>query len=172
LAIGQLALAFAHQMTGQRNEMIAAVERAIELNPSFALAHAMLGLYLGETGRPDDALTHLERAMRLSPRDPMTWLFTYSVAASHLGARRYDDAVAWAQRSLRQRPDYVFAWGILAASQAQLGHAEEARTAFEEMLRQQPELSVAALGQFLSHADADWFERFIDGLRKAGLPEE
>ena len=171
IAIGQLLLAFAHQMTGRRNEMIAAAERAIELNPSFTLAHAMLGIYLGETGGPDEALRHLERAMRLSPRDPVTWLFTYGVAVSHFGARRYDDAVAWAQRSLQQKPDYVFAWGILAASQAQLGRTAEARTAFEEMLRQQPELSVAALGQFFSFADPDWFERFIDGLRKAGLKD-
>ena len=152
--------------------MIAAVERAIELRPSFALAHAMLGLYLGQTGRPDEALTHLEKAMRLSPRDPMTWLFNYSVAASHFGAGRYDDAVAAAQRSLQQKPDYVFAWGLLAASQAQLGRTDEARTAFEEMLRQQPEIDTAALGRFFSHADADWFQRFIDGLRQAGLPEE
>lgn len=31
---------------------------------------------------------------------------------------------------------------------------------------------MAALGRFFSHADADWFESFIDGLRQAGLPEE
>jgi TolB-like protein/Tfp pilus assembly protein PilF len=172
VSMGQLALALAHQIAGRRSEMIAAVQRAIELNPSFTLAHAMLGLYLGQTGRPDEALPHLEKAMRLSPRDPTTWLFSYGVATSHFAARRYDDAVAWAQRSLQQKPDYLFAWGILAASQAQLGRTAEARTAFQEMLRQQPELSVAALRQFFSFADADWFERFIDGLRKAGLPEE
>jgi adenylate cyclase len=168
LSQGQLIMAFAHQLVGERDDMIGAVERAIEVNPSNALGHAVLGLYLSQTGRPEETFPHIERAMRLSPRDPAFWLFFYSEATAHFGLRQYERTAERMQRSLRHRPDYFLSWGILAASQAHLGRLDDARSALGEVLRLQPELSEASLERFFVYADRDWFERFVDGLRRAG----
>ena len=80
----------------------------------------------------------------------------------------------WAKQSVRVNPDALIAHLALAASYAQLGRIEEARTALEEDLRLEPDLTLERLkqrGGQLDLSDNDFIEAFLDGLRKAGLPE-
>jgi len=109
--------------------------------------------------------------MRLSPHDPAMWIFLNGIAMAHAGARRFEEAVSWAQRSLQRRPDWLIAHLVLAASYAQLDRLDEARSALEEALRLQPALSVAGLKVMGSGADPGFIEGVIEALRKAGLKE-
>ena len=64
------------------------------------------------------------------------------------------------------------AHGALAASYAQLGRIDEARAALAEVLRVEPDLTLGKLrDRFSPTTDPDPLERFLDALRKAGLPE-
>jgi adenylate cyclase len=168
-AFGQLALGAAYSVTGQQDKMIAALELATELNPSLALAYGILGSLLATARRPDDAIAALEKAMRLSPRDDHLFAFLSGVALAHFAAGRYDDAVDWAWRSLRRRTDWIDPHHVLAASYAHLGQLEEARTAWEDALRLQPGFSLDTYELMLASADPDFAERYLAGLRKAGL---
>jgi adenylate cyclase len=170
-AFGQLGLGAAYSVTGPEDKMIAALELATELNPSLALAYGILGNLLATVRRPGDAIAALEKAMRLSPRDPFLFAFLSGVALAHFAAGRYEDAVDWARRSLRRRTDWMDPHHVLAASYAHLGRLEEARTALEESLRLQPGFSLDTYERMLSSADPDFTERYFDGLRKAGLKE-
>jgi adenylate cyclase len=170
-AFGQLALGCAYSVTGPQEKMIAALELAIELNPSLAFAYGVLGNLLAIVRRPGEAIAALEKAMRLSPRDPFLFAFLSGVALAHFAAGRYEEAVDWARRSLRRRTDWIDPHHVLAASYAHMGHLEEARTAWKEALRLQPGFSLDTFKLMLASADPDFTERYLAGLRKAGLEE-
>jgi adenylate cyclase len=170
-ALGHLALSGAYMLTGQLDEVIAAAERAIALNPSLSFAYATLGACLAIANRPDEALENAEKAIRLSPSGPMMFLSLWAAAVVHFSGRRYEQAAEWARRAVRANPKWLFGWNIVAASYAQLGRADEARRAREELLRLAPAFSISAMRQNLAAADPDYLDRLIDGLRKAGLKE-
>ena len=92
------------------------------------------------------------------------------MAFAEFAARRYDEAIEWAKRSMEERPDLAMAHRVLAASCAQAGRLEEARAALGEMLRLGP-FSASTFRATYPAADPDFVERYIDGLRKAGLKE-
>jgi adenylate cyclase len=150
--------------------MIAAAERAVELDPSFALAHAWLGSFLAGHGRLEEGLASAEKAIRLSPRDRFLWFFFQRLAVVHFHARRYEEAAEWARRSIRGNPRFPFSRATLVAAYAHLGRLDDARAEVEELLRVQAEFSLAFMREILA-ADPDYRDHYLDGLRKAGLKE-
>jgi adenylate cyclase len=171
LAGCHLVIGHARRLVGQRDPAIAAFQRAVELSPSNEVAYGYLGMELALVGRPIEAIDNLERAIRLSPHHPLTFLFFDSMAWAHFYAGRYEEAVKWAERSLRQYPDDELAYRTLAASYAQLGRLDEARQALEIGTRIDPDLSLAKVRAQNPTTHPDFLERWLDGLRKAGLKE-
>ena len=168
----QLALATAYTLTGPQEKMLAAAERAVELNPSMAMAYFYVGNLLAMAGRVEEAIASLEKGMRLSPRDPLLFGLLSGMAVAHFATERYEDAVDWAKRSLKQRNDWIDAWLTLAASYAHLGRMDEARAAVEELLQNHPEFSLSTAKLLVAAAGApELNERWLDGLRRAGLKE-
>jgi tetratricopeptide (TPR) repeat protein len=161
-------LGLAHMLAGDLEGMAAELERAIELDPSLAMAHAWLAGALARQGRLEEARASAEKAIRLSPRDAMLWYSFFSLAVVHFYAHRYEDAADWARRSIRANPRFPFSRAYLAAACAHLGRSEEARSAVQELLEVQPGFSVAFARSTGLASDPD----YVDGLRKAGLPEE
>ena len=143
------------------------LRRAFELNPNDADGLLMKGRLMACRGRPEEALTCLEAANRLNP----------------LRSR-------WYSRSLRHRPLFPSALcrgrtsaqadaaaklvgeARLAACYAQLGRTAETQAAVAEVLRLQPDFSIA---EFMSKSvlleQAEDRELLREGLIKAGLPE-
>jgi adenylate cyclase len=167
--VGQVVLGLTCTATGQRNEMIAALERATQIDPSFALAYSLLGAFLSWGGRTDEGVENLQKAMRLSPHDPAMFSFFLGMSIAHFAVEEYEEAADWAQRLIRSRPDFPTAYRYLAASYAHLGRSDEARAALQEMFRLNPEVITDRV--ILSTADPAFVERLFDGLRKAGLKE-
>ena len=161
------ALGHAYSMSGRSDKMIAAFELGAELNPSDAMANKCLGAHLAIVGRSEAALRHLERAMAISPRDPWMFAILRDVSWAHFAARDYEAALAWAERSIRQRPNPP-AYQIAVASLAYLNRRDEAQRTLEELLRLQPDLSREGLQQFFASADPDFPRRLIRGLKEAG----
>jgi tetratricopeptide (TPR) repeat protein len=170
-ASAQAALGMAYLATDQREKAIAALELAVELNPSKAESYAALGGYLAIAGMPDRGIANIETAMRLSPKDSSMWYILFQMAFACFVAERYEEALDWARRSLQRRPEWANSYRVLAASYAQLNQPEEARRALDESLRLHPNFSASTWQLVVSGADPSVRERYIDGLRKAGLPE-
>jgi Flp pilus assembly protein TadD len=153
--------------------MITSYERAVELSPSDAGGLTNLGIALALAGRSEEAIANLRRSMRLSPNDrPLAGGNAIGMALAHFGAGRYEDAVDWAERGLQYRLMNTFGWRLLAVSYAHLGRLDEARSAATEVLRSYPEFSVSHVAMEFAAADPAFLEQFLDGLRKAGVPEE
>jgi adenylate cyclase len=170
-ARGHVMMALAQSGAGNRDAAIASAERAIELDPSLPGAHRVLGFLIALAGRPDDGIAKIETAIRLSPRDPRIWTAFQMLGAAHLVAERFEEAADAAQRSLQHNPNDHNTHVLLAVSYAHLGRIDEARSAFREVLRLQPDFSLAGARQTLAAANDDFVEGLVAGLRKAGLEE-
>jgi tetratricopeptide (TPR) repeat protein len=170
-ALSQAVLGVASYYTGEAEKAIAGFQRAIGLDPSLAIAHSELGWVLAATGRPDEGIAEVEKAMRLSPHDPLMWLFLLGKGVAHFAAAQYEEAVDWSERSLQGKPDYPLTSCILAASFAHLCRLDDGRNVCKEMLQLSPGFSLAAVRLLLPFAEPEFLEPLIDGLRKAGLPE-
>ena len=110
--------------------------------------------------------------MRLSPLDPLIDWLRAATAHAHFFAGRYDVASTWVQMALRDRPDFVDALRIGAASCALAGRLEQARKALARLRQLDPALRVSNLGVTLGpYRRPEDIARYEEGLRKAGLPE-
>lgn len=163
-----LALGY-HAFTGrQTNEAVRHFRAALDLNPNFAAATGSVGFALALDGRSDEAIHQFEQAFRMSPRDPFNSFFFVGIAAAHYMADRFAEAVKWARQAVELRPGYIGGHRILCASLAQAGALDEAKATMETVRRLQPNISIAWLRQSLPYSPEP-MERFLDGLRKAGL---
>ncbi len=86
--------------------------------------------------------------------------------------RDYDRALAAANQALQLAPHYPLGHRGQANALAQLGRLDEAYEALNSLLRLSPKLSVAGARRGLPFREETDFEHYVDGLRKAGLPEE
>jgi adenylate cyclase len=149
-----------------------AVDRALILNPNCAHAWRARGYVLVRQNRPEPAIDAFQRAMRLSPLDPFGFLFTAGIAAAHLAAGRYAEAIEWADRSSREFPRYESSTRYKVIALAHLGHIKEASECLARELELHPGLTIAAVKAIYSVAFAsELLAVFVEGYRKAGLPE-
>jgi adenylate cyclase len=167
-----LATSIGHAILGRREEAIQAAQRAIELSPSLAFAHYLLGFHLSLSGDPERALAAVHRAIWLSPRDPILWVYLAAEASCHFALADYAAVIATCERVLRFRPDFPTAHALLAVSCAHLGRGEEAREHLAAMLAAQPEFTVPGFFASLRGAKPDILERLALGFRLAGLAPE
>src|SRR5262249_23851195 len=111
------------------------LDRALTLNPNAATAWMIRG-YVHVTGRgqPEAAIAALEQAMRLSPFDPLGYLTTVWIALSHLVARRFEQAIEWADRALHDQPRLATAMRTRVVAYAELARPDEARSELKRVL--------------------------------------
>ena len=151
------------------DEALSAAEKAIAFNPSFADGHSMVGVQLHWLGRSEEALKCFDHAMALDPYFPSLLLYFRAQAAYQLG--QHPEAVALLKRRILRSPETDSSRALLAASYGQMGLVEEAREAWRELIRVNPAYSLEHRRQVLPYKNPADFERIVEGLRKAGLPE-
>jgi TolB-like protein/Flp pilus assembly protein TadD len=163
MALGYLA--FVNRKT---NEAVYHFQTATELNPNFAAAYGYVGLALQHDGQSDDAIGHLDKAIRMSPRDPLNSLFLGGIAGAHYFAGRYQDAIKWARQAVQARHSVWAGHRMLCASLAQAGQIEEAKLVLFQLRKVHSNLSIPWIRQSIPWT-AGPMEQVLDGLRKAGL---
>jgi TolB-like protein/class 3 adenylate cyclase/Tfp pilus assembly protein PilF len=174
-ALAHLLLGVVQMHTSRASEGVRTCERALQLDRNLAAAHAQIGngkLHLGE---PQDTEAHIEEALRLSPRDTHVhlWCLFAGIAKLHLGKEQA--AVAWLRRSVEANRNFPSSRFALAAALARLGRLPEARSEAQAGLAMHPEFTISRFraGMWSNDpATVGGREIFIDGLRKAGVPEE
>ncbi|MGY4474488.1 TolB-like protein/Flp pilus assembly protein TadD [Bradyrhizobium sp. USDA 3364] len=166
---GHIALGYCALMERRSRESIAALRRALEFNPNSASAHAHLSHGLAFAGRDDEAIAHAQDAIRLSPLDPMMALFLGSIAVAHFTAGRYSEAIEYTTQAARLRPGFQGAHRLRCASLAHAGRLGEARACLKNIRREQPQLSLDWIRTCVPYQTTELMERFLDGMRKAGL---
>src|SRR5262249_24008937 len=109
--------------------------------------------------------------MRLSPQDMYMSTMQAAMASALLFAGRYEEAFSWAEMAVRSRISNLYASAIAAASAAFAGRHSEAQKMMQLLQEAAPLLRLSNLKDVVSDFRPKDFERFSEGLRKAGLPE-
>jgi adenylate cyclase len=166
------ALGLACMWTRRSARGIAAFEEAIKFNPSFAAAHVLLGQMYLYAGRREEAIERATKGIRLSPSDPRLFIWLPALAGAHYQMRHYEEAIEAGRRSWSLNRNWPAGLRYVVAGLAQLGRIEEAQAPLAELKRLNTNL-VFVEGNlrrlFTEPADID---HLLEGLRKAGMPEE
>jgi adenylate cyclase len=155
---------------------LATYDRAIALDHNHAAAYVGRARNLNVIGRAAEALAPVERAIRLSPRDPelYVWYFVLCHANTHLA--RDAQAIDWCLKSIATGKTFWFAYVDLASACAWRGQQAEAAAAVAELLKLRPGFTVQTMVREGSETSDNpafrkEFQRIVEGVRKAGLPE-
>jgi tetratricopeptide (TPR) repeat protein len=162
------ALAF---VVGALDDGIALIDRALVLNPNLAAAWRFSGYARVFIGEPDLAIEHLERAVRLSPLDPLIFIVQNGIVLAHFFAGRYDEALSWAGKTLRQNPSYAAALIMAAVSGALTGRADEVQKAVGRLREIDPGVGISNFANVWPLRCPEDLAVFEKGLRLTGLPE-
>ncbi len=123
-----------------------------------------------EHNRRNEAIPLFEEALRLNPKPQNVYLRHYAAALRNLG--RYEDAIAQAKKAIEKETNDLIAWIFLTSSYNLAGREKDARAAAKEILRINPQFSVASIKKTSPNQDRAPVKRFCDALlRIAGLPD-
>ena len=172
--------AFAHFVSGRIytiqgrfEEAVDELETAIELNPSLAQAYHGLAYALYYRGDAKRAIPLFETAQRLSPYDHNVWAFLGIRAQAYIELRDYDSAIKVAREAIRKPNAKYWADVSLVSALSHANENEEARAALDELLQRKPDLNARFIQDTLGFTKhTAQLEHFIDGLRRAGLPDD
>jgi adenylate cyclase len=159
------------RLAGEAALAVAALDRALALNPNAAHAWLFRGNIQALSSQPEAAIEAVERARRLSPFDPLAFLYANNVAIAHLAARRFEQAIEWADRALHDQPRLVIAMQLKVVAFAHLGRLDAARAELARVLALDPELTIAGFRRYAHFLPSEVLALNVTGMRLAGLPE-
>jgi TolB-like protein len=163
------ALGSAYLFRRRFEDSLAELELALRLNPNFSLAQGYYGLVLSYAGRGEEGSVAARRALRLSPRDPLSAVFCGIAAYAEFVIRNYDEAIRLAREGIRQRGDFVGAHRVLTAAAGMAGKDDVAAAALQELRRVQPNVSLAWIANQIPIMHEAGREHYLEGFRRAGL---
>jgi adenylate cyclase len=165
LAMAAMASAY---MIGDSESEIEMADRAVELNPNSFRAWSSRGQVQRTVGLPEEAIRSFERAIRMSPIDPLLHRAFVGMGLALIELGRFDEAIVAGKKALRQNASYSAVYRCLASAFAHLGRDADAREAAASLLEVDPDFSISS---FIARGGQAKAKVLIEGLRKAGLPE-
>ena len=148
---------------------IDSLEKAIHIAPSYADGYALLALINSNLGRYEQAAEQIRKAMVINP--VYTFEYPYLLGRALYGARRYEQAVEALTKALERNETGLFARLFLAASYVGLDQQDDAEWEIDQILVIDPEYTASKYESISRMAKRDDLDRFLDDLRKAGLPD-
>jgi adenylate cyclase len=155
-------------MVGDSEGAIEMADRAVALNPNLYWAWSCRGHVYRIAGLPEEALRSFERAIRMSPIDPLLHRAFVGMGYAFIELGRLDEAIVAGKKAQRQNPSFSSAYRCLASAFAHLGRDAEAHDAAARLLETDPAFTISA---FIARGGQSNTKLLIEGLRKAGLPE-
>jgi TolB-like protein/DNA-binding winged helix-turn-helix (wHTH) protein len=157
-------------MTGRPKEGVRVADAALAINPNYAAEYTYRALAESYLGQFEQAKSDVQRAIRLSPRDPRLGQWHDKMADAELGLGHFDAAIDESNKAIDAGFRAFFAYLPSAIAHALKGDIDQAKTALTEARRLKPELSDKWLRG--NKAFSGYTQAWYDALRKAGLPEE
>ena len=145
-------------------------ETALQLNPNSARAWLWNASAHGWTGDGAKAVKKINRAMALSPYDPLTYAYSASASLAYLADQQYDRAIEFALRSIRDNRSYTAAYKLLIPALVLAGREIEARAPANQLLTLEPGLTVERFRRRFPGGGRPIGEICCDALAIAGVP--
>lgn len=158
-------------MAREFDDCIDVLNRAVARNPNLATAYGFMATAYGCMGDCERALTAYDKAVSLSPRDHTRLFWMSGKGIALYIDERYEETVENARLMMRTDPSYGASHRQLCAALAMLGRAEEAKQAMARLRDRMPDLTIAKVAEMIPIRNAADSERWLEGLRRAGLPE-
>jgi TolB-like protein len=165
----RFALALTSMYTRRFDRAVAEMRQAIDLNPSYAQAYAILGHMLTYAGQPEETIPLVEKAIRLSHGDPRLFMWLAALAAAHYQLRHYEQAVEIGRRGWTLNRNWSSGLTYTIAGLGQLGRIAEARAVLPDYQKLHANLAsweTLVRRVFQNPAAVD---HIADGLRRAGF---
>jgi tetratricopeptide (TPR) repeat protein len=165
---------YAHSRSRVANDFDRALlffDRALRLNPSSAFNWGLSALTYCYIGEPDVALQRLKRYRELASPELYYSYFETSYTTAYTFKGDYERAVLVGRRAVEANPDFVNGYKPLIASLGHLGRREEAETFVNKVLSLEPSFTIERFGRIYSIKRDSDRERYMQGLRLAGVPE-
>jgi TolB-like protein/Tfp pilus assembly protein PilF len=169
-ATAHTALAIFDLFSGRHEEARRRLHRALSLDPNSEFARGYLGGSYAFAGEYEAASQHLEEAIRLSPRSLLIVIWHLCKGWSALLAGRYEEAVGFAEQAREANPEFSDIYLVLASAHGYVGNTAAGRAALDQLLHRMPGLTTSDERLVRPFARLNDRERFLEGLRKAGLP--
>ena len=158
-------------LTREFDVALAAMDRAVYLNPNSAQILSRSAHLRNIVSDTDRSIDEFMRSIRLSPADPEIGYAVAGLAYAFLIKGDYEKALEYARRSVREMPRWVGAWGAVAAASVKTDRLQEAQEAARRLLLLSPHFSASAVRRGYVFRDEPVREMLYDAYRKAGLPE-
>jgi adenylate cyclase len=146
---------------------IGAAETEVALDPNSAYGYNVMGQSEWPIGRCEQAIAHVKQAFMLSPRDPLIGIWYLNLGGAEVCRGRLEAAIEEYKRAIDAGFRSYIPYAYLAGAEAASGRDAEAKSALAEARRLNSQLTIKF---FVDTAPAP--PVILDGLRKAGLPEE
>jgi adenylate cyclase len=168
-AFALVRLGFIQTFIHRYDQAISNLEKALALAPNSADVNATFGQVLNYWGDPERALEMMEKAFSIDTIVPANWDF--QLGLSHYLLRQYDEALAGFNRAIERAPKYLPTYVFLGCMYAELGRHDEARSTIKKLLEIAPQFTLKHIAKTMPLRIDEVRNRFLDNLRKAGLPE-
>src|SRR5438477_1250201 len=169
-AMAHTALAIFDLFSNRHEEARRRLQRALELNPNSEFARGYLGGSYAFGGDYEAALANLEEAIRLSPRSQLLVIWHLCEGWAALTVERHEEAVVFAARAREANPEFPDIYAVLASAYGQLGNATGGMAALDQLSQRMPGLTASDERLSRPFARASDRDRYLEGLRKAGIP--
>jgi adenylate cyclase len=139
-------------------------DRAVVTNPNSYIVWNYRGWIYQVAGQYEEAIRSFERGIHVSPLDPVIHNYLAGIGCALIELRRFDEAVAFFKRALRQNSSDGIAFRGLASALAHLGRDAEAREALARLLEVDPTFTMSA---WIAQGGLSNSKLLIEGLLKA-----
>jgi len=163
------ALGYSYLFQKEYQKAIDTLEKAIHIAPSYADGYGLLALINNNLGRYEQAAEQTRKAMAINPM--YTFEYPYLLGWALYGAERYKEAVETLTKAIERNESALAPHLFLAASYIGVDQQDDAEWEIEQILVLDPEYSTSKYESMSRMADSDELNRFLDDLRKAGLPD-
>ena len=171
------AMGLLRRLQNRHSESRVELEIAIALDPNNSFAVRQMGQTLMFLGHPEAAVPYLEKAIRLSPRDPNLYTAYFFLGWCLLFLDHIDKGIEFLRKAAAENRQIWFLPFTLAAGLGLRGDIDEAKAALAESLRLKPEMNSVARCRAVPGKENPRFLALMEktvyaGLRLAGMPEE
>jgi DNA-binding SARP family transcriptional activator/Tfp pilus assembly protein PilF len=146
-------------------------DHSLRLNPNLAFIWALSSPTYCYIGEPDEALRRLERYRDLAPFDPYFCTFETPYVIAYYFKGEYEQAVLVGRRAVKMNPRFSAPYKPLIASLGHLGRPHEAKPYITKLLSLEPNFTIQRFGEVYPIKHQSDRERYMEGLRRAGVPE-
>jgi tetratricopeptide (TPR) repeat protein len=166
-AFGHASLGYFYTFARQFDKAVAHAEKGLALDSNSSAILFSSAAALAFSGKPEEAIPLLQKAIRLNPFAPAIWFDTLSTAYRMVG--RFSEAVEQAMKGVEREPENLYTHLTLASACILAGREAESRVAAAKVLKINPMFSLEQYARIIPIRDRSFIDRTIDALRKAGL---